>query len=150
MKISVHWHPPVHLKSIRKGVGYELDLEAVPACAGVYVFARTWGDGFEALYVGKANNIRSRLRQHLNNLRLMNHITSAALGKRVVITGAFEAKQGQRAASCLPLVERALIRHFLSEGHDLVNVHGRRLWQHQITMEGQPRRLVPKAMNVAR
>ena len=43
----------------------------VTAGAGVYIFGRRWGSQFEALYVGKASNIRSRAKGHLNNLRLL-------------------------------------------------------------------------------
>lgn len=33
----------------RSDVGYDIPLEKIPA-AGVYVFGRQWGNGFEALY----------------------------------------------------------------------------------------------------
>jgi len=57
------------------------------------------------------------------------------------------ARPGQKLGRCLPLIERALIRYFLSEGHDLVNVAGTRLRRHEITSSGkQLKRLIPKLM----
>jgi hypothetical protein len=35
------------------------------------------------------------------------------------------------------LIERALIRYFLSEGHDLVNKQGVRIRRHEITSAGK-------------
>lgn len=52
---------------------------------------------------------------------------------------------GQKKERCLPLIERALIRHFLSEGHDLVNVLETRLRQHKIKSKGA-QHVMPKLM----
>jgi len=72
------------------------------------VFARRWGGGFEALYVGKANNIRARVKQQLNNVRLMQHLKDARNGSRVVLAGEFVAHGRQSLPACLPLIEKAL------------------------------------------
>jgi hypothetical protein len=125
---------------------YVVELERLPQDAGVYVFGRKWGTGYEALYVGKANNIHTRVHGQLNNLRLMQHIRNAKLGDRVVIAGALVPRPGQKADRCLPILERTLIRHFLSEGHDLVNVHGTLLRQHEIESIRPPKYFVPKVM----
>jgi hypothetical protein len=134
----------------RQGQIYAVDLERLPTSAGVYVFARRWGSSFEALYVGKANNIRSRIPQQLNNVRLMQHIWNARSGARVVIIGEFIARGGQRLPISLPLIEKALIRHFLSEGHDLVNVQGTTLRQHEVLSENRPLAFVPGSIFLER
>jgi hypothetical protein len=134
----------------RQGQIYAVDLERLPIGAGVYVFARRWGSSFEALYVGKANNIRSRIPQQLNNVRLMQHIWNARNGGRVVIVGEFIARGGQRLPVSLPLIEKALIRHFLSEGHDLVNVQGTTLRQHEVLSENRPLAFVPGSIFLER
>jgi hypothetical protein len=122
------------------------ELDRVPVTSGVYVFARLWGNDVEALYVGKADNLRVRIRGQLNNVRLMQHLKSARTGSRVVIPGEFTGRPGQRGAVCLPLIERALIRHFLSEGHDLVNRQGTRLRQHTVVSSNRPFRFVPNSI----
>ena len=145
MNIEVAWSPPIPMKRARS-VGYTVDLIRVPEASGVYVFGRRWGESFEALYVGKALDIRSRINGQLNNLRLMSHIREAKIGNRVVVAGVIQTKGGQRIEKCLTLVEKALIRYFLSEGDDLVNVQGTLLRRHVISSTQTPRWLVPREM----
>lgn len=147
VELSVVWSRPIPMKIARdRGLIYTTDLDRIPNVSGVYVFGRVFGENFEALYVGKADRLRGRVKQHLNNLRLMRHLEDAQIGKRVVIVGRFEAKPGQRANVCLPLIEKALIRHFLAEGHDLVNEQGTRRRQHEIISSRRPMRFVPSTM----
>ena len=90
-----------------------------------------------------------RLHQ-LNNLRLMTHIREAKVGNRVVIAGSVNTKPGQQIEKCLTLVERSLIRYFLSEGDDLVNVQGTLLRRHEIESTHTPKWLVPRTMYIDR
>jgi hypothetical protein len=148
MNLHVEWGRAIQLKDASKdNMIYGLDLGKVPQGAGVYIFGRRWGAQFEALYVGKAGNIRSRVKGHLNNLRLMQHLHNAKSGKRIVLAGTLLTKRGQTLPKSLALAERALIRYFLSEGHDLVNKQGTRLRRHELTSSGQhPKRFFPKLM----
>ena len=135
----------------REGLVYTVDLEKLPAEPGVYIFGRQHGTRFEALYVGKANIIRGRVRRQLNNLRLMQHLRNARTGKRIVLAGSVVTRPGQRIEKILPLVERTLIRYFLSEGHDLVNIQGTRLRQHEVTSSGgHPKHFIPSPMYLER
>lgn len=145
MNIEVVWSQPIPMKRTRSA-GYSVDLVRVPEASGVYVYGRRWGEGFEALYVGKALDIRSRINSQLNNLRLMSHVREAKAGNRVVVAGVIQTKGGQRIEKCLTLVEGALIRYYLSEGDDLVNVHGTLLRRHVISSSQTPRWLVPREM----
>jgi hypothetical protein len=150
MKLHVEWGRPLLLKDATKdNMIYGLDLSKVPRGAGVYIFGRRWGSQFEALYVGKAGIIRSRVKGHLNNLRLMQHLRNAKTGKRLVLAGKLVTKPGQKLAKCLVLSERALIRYFLSEGHDLVNKQGTRLRRHEVQSSGShPKRFFPQVMHL--
>lgn len=124
---------------------YACDLERLPEDAGVYVFGRRFGKKFEALYVGKAKTIRKRVKTQLQNVKLMMHIKGAKNGRRILLAGRFRGAPGQQEAKCLLLIERAMIRYFLSEAHDLVNVQGARLRQHSILSEGA-KRIIPAEM----
>tara|TARA_B100000315_G_C14539513_1_gene570149 strand:- start:493 stop:963 length:471 start_codon:yes stop_codon:yes gene_type:complete len=152
MKLHVEWNRLVQLKDAQwKNLIYEIDLEKLPRSPGVYVFGRKWGNSFEALYIGKAKDIRIRVRSQLNNLSLMQHIRHAKSGSRVLLAGQFISKPGQKEAKCLGLIERSFIRHFLSEGHDLVNIQGTQLRQHEIKSVGKyPKKLIPKLMYLER
>ena len=57
-----------------------------------------------------------------------------------------ETRPGLQSRRVMTLVERALIRHFLSEGHDLVNVSGTTLRRHELVSTHQPMRFVPPVM----
>ena len=67
-------------------------------------------------------------------------------GGRFVLAGRLVMKPGQQLEKCLPLVERVLIRHFLSEGHDLVNIQGTHLSRHEVVSRNRPLRFAPSPM----
>jgi hypothetical protein len=153
MKLYLKWENAVPLKDgSQQNFIYLPDQTRLPKAVGIYVFGRRQKNGgFEALYVGKANNIRGRVWGHRNNLPLMMHLKNAKQGQRVVRVGIFKPRPGQKANKCLPLIERALIRYFLSEGHDLVNKAGTRLRRHEIASDGKhPNQFIPKLMFVDR
>ena len=111
------------------------------------MFGRRWGKNIEALYVGKAKNIRGRVKVQFNNLRLMQHLKRAKTGKRVLLFGKAITKPGQKIDKVVSLLERALIRYFLSEGHDLVNRQGVRIRRHEVNSDGyQPKKFIPRLM----
>jgi hypothetical protein len=145
MNLQVEWNPPLAMRRVRS-LTYKLDLEKIPDVAGVYVFGRRWGNSFEALYVGKARNVHARVKGQLNNLRLMSHIRDAKAGNRIVMVGSIITRPGQQIDKCLTLVEHSLIRNFLSEGDDLVNVQGTQLRRHEIASVKTPRWFVRNKM----
>jgi hypothetical protein len=150
MKLKLEWEHQVPLvRTSRQQLGYTVALEKVPEAAGIYIFGRKFGKKVEALYVGKAANIRRRIKGHFNNLRLMNHLHDARMGRRVLLVARFVSGPGQNAEKCLRILERALIRYFLSEGHDLVNKQGTRLHRHEVESSGS-KRVVPSLMFVDR
>lgn len=152
MKLRVEWSAPLRLIDARAdNMIYGTDLSKVVALPGVYILGRRYGKQFEALYVGKASRIRVRVRTQLNNLSLMQHLYNAKAGKRVLIAGRLLTKKGQQLEKSLVLAERALIRYFLSEGHDLVNKAGTRIRRHQLESIGRhPKRYFPKLMYLER
>src|SRR5438552_3295157 len=130
---------------------YIVDLNKLPQVPGLYILGRRWGKEFEALYVGKAGGIRGRVKKQLNNLRLMQHLRNARGGTRVVIAGKILTKPGQQLDKTLLTTERALIRHFLSAGDDLVNKQGTRLRRHEVHSSGKhPKKLIPRVMYLER
>jgi hypothetical protein len=149
MDLHLRWVKPLPLSDgKRDGLIYTADIDDVPETGGVYVFGRAYGSNFEALYVGKSDNVRGRIYHQLNNVRLMQHLKQARSGARYLLAGVFEARPGQQEDRSLRIIERALIRHFLSEGHDLVNKQGARLRQHSVKSRNRPNWFVPKCMFV--
>lgn len=138
MKLKISWSKSIPLKKAEKeGYIYSIDLKKIPEVPGIYIFARHYGHSFEALYVGKSIKLRGRVNGHLNNLKLMKHLENAKTGKRVLITGKPITRPGQKFEKVLKTLERTFIRHFLAEGHDIVNELGVRISRHEIISEGQ-------------
>jgi hypothetical protein len=148
MKLEIEWDKPTQLrKSSDQSLIYEVNLTRIKTKSGIYIFARKWGKSYEALYVGQSKNIPSRVKGHLNNLKLMRHVENAKNGDRVLIVGRPVTKKGQQITSVLRNLEKALIRHFLSEAHDLVNKQGMQIRRHEIkSSEGIPKAFVPSLM----
>ena len=152
MILNYEWGRPLLLRDGSKdNLIYTTTIEKLPTASGIYVFGRRYGRSFEALYVGQATNIRGRVNSQFNNLRLMQHLRNAKTGKRIVLTGRFHAKPGQKLKKCMDLAELALIRHFLSEGNDLVNKQGVRLRRHEVESSGPyPKRYFPRTIYLQR
>src|ERR1700694_245668 len=116
MDLYLDWWEPIDLTWSKRTGQYELDFDEVPETAGVYIFGRGHGEAIEALYVGLATNLRLRIKQQLNNHRLMRHVERAQTGPRGAITAEWHPRPGQTSKKSLPLVvERSLIRHFVLE-----------------------------------
>jgi hypothetical protein len=153
MQLSLEWSNAIPLIDGRKqNLIYVLDWKRLPDSPGVYVFGRQRRNGgFEALYVGRAANIRSRVWSHRNNLRLMVGLEKAKQGKLLVRAGVLKMRDGPKLKRSLPIIERALIRYFLSEGHGLVNKAGTLLRRHEISSVGKhPNQFIPRLMFVDR
>lgn len=152
MKIRIDWTQPISLRrTLQADVGYLVDLNKIPTEAGVYVFGRKYGRCFEALYVGQSRNMRRRVKGHLNSLNLMKSLRDAKNGSRVLYAGKIMTRPGQRLEKIMNITERALMRHFLAEGHDLVNKQGMRLRRHEISADGRhPQGFISRCMFVER
>ena len=148
MELNLQWQRKLPLKKSKfENLIYECDLPKIPVHSGIYVVGRTFGRSFEALYVGQALNLRSRIKGQLNNLGLMKNVQNAAAGNRHVLVGVFLPKPAQNRAKCLSILESALIRHYMSEGHDLFNKQGKKIKSHAVNSIGA-KTLVPKRILV--
>jgi hypothetical protein len=146
MELSLSWLKPIKLQYSDEA-GYHLDdMDRVPETPGIYLFGRQHGESVEALYVGKANSLRARLKSQFNNNKLMRHVENARAGRRTLTLAEFKAKRGQQQTPCLLQIETALIRYFLYKGDDLVNKQGTRLWRNTIVSDHRPNWIVPQTI----
>ncbi|MBE0507577.1 MAG: GIY-YIG nuclease family protein [Marinospirillum sp.] len=138
MELSIRWLVPKDLVSAEdEGMIYAAtDFDTFPADPGVYIFARRYGDTIEPLYVGKAKNIKKRIAQQLNNVKLMKSVEIAKNGQRVVLIGVFEKKPNQDIDKALKIIESALIEHCLSWGYDILNHQGTKRPVHNLQFSG--------------
>jgi hypothetical protein len=138
MNLTVHWHKPVALKAGKDWLIYDCDLDAIPEAPGVYVFGRLFGADLGPVYIGRADNIRKRVEQHLHgNVKLMNVLKAHTKnGNRVVVAGEWLSSPGQQQNRALPVIEAALIKHALAEGYSIFNNKGAKEPAHTINRSG--------------
>jgi hypothetical protein len=137
--LEIFWHGPVHLREARahEDLIYACDhMDAIPSLPGVYIFGRLFGDNVDPIYIGRATDLRRRIKQHIDTVRLMRAIKRRPNGARVVLIGQWRAKKGQQEDRALPLLEAALIKFALAEGYELVNDKGTKTAVHTISMTG--------------
>src|SRR5260370_38302442 len=123
MQIAVDWTRPFSLKEDHELIYSDAILEDIEEGAGVYVFARKYGSTITPLYVGQALNLHGRIKQQLNNVKLMRQVQNwNKNGARVLLLGYVKRHGRQDIAKVLHIVERPLIKHGLAGGHPLVNI----------------------------
>lgn len=127
-------------------------LERLSGEPGVYVFARKHGRSIAPLYIGQARKLRSRIEGQLNNLRLMVGVKNAQAGRRILLVGRLTLHRGQRKKKVMDIVESALIKRALAEGHDLLNQQGTKTKVHIIRSKGNSssRQIAPLTILVER
>jgi hypothetical protein len=152
MIFTLEWSRIIRLRDASKqNMIYAVALDKVPSVRGIYIFGRRFGGSFEALYVGQAKNIRGRVKSQLNNVRLMQSLKNAKAGRRILLTGRLKGQRGRSRVKALDLVERAFIRHFLSEGAELVNRQGVKIKRHEVISSGRhPKRYFPNLIYLER
>lgn len=137
MKIKIEWTAPVTLQKDPSLIYNTAVIDDIHDAPGVYVFARRYGNSITPLYIGKASNLRTRIKQQLNNLKLMLQIQSwNKNGARVLLLGYLHTHGSQDEGKALDIVEKALIEHGLAEGHPLVNIQGTRKQVHTLSFTG--------------
>jgi hypothetical protein len=152
LNIEAIWSRPIKLKLARYGAIYECDEpDKIPTGPGVYIFGREHGDAAAPLYIGKALNLRRRIEQQLNSVKLMKGILEAQTGGRFVIYCEPQLRPGQRAVRVITILERALIGHALSVDFELLQKQGTKTPNHTIRFLGNRTSLdlAPRRMRVA-
>lgn len=152
LNIDARWSQPIDLRLAKAGAIYECEkLQEIPSEAGIYIFGRCHGESRTPLYIGKALNLRRRIEQQLNSVRLMTGIKEAQNGSRFLIYCVPQIKRGQRVAQVVKLLEDALIAHALAFDHELLQKQGTKRPNHTIKFSGNrvSEALAPRHMRVS-
>ncbi|ONN55984.1 hypothetical protein AC057_11970 [Acinetobacter genomosp. 33YU] len=121
MNVELDWYEPIELGSsstLKENVK-NFDLSLLPEITGVYIFYREYGDYQEALYVGKSENIRTRMKAHFNSIKLIDGLVETPKGKKKLIFA--EVKTRSDLAKALAQAEKGLINQLDDEKHPLLN-----------------------------
>jgi hypothetical protein len=153
LNFTAHWEQPVQLvDGAKHGLIYYVDdIEGLPTSPGAYVFARVHGDNAYPLYVGETTNIRSRLKSHFkSSVKLMTSIKGAPTGKRIFLYCTIKTSSEKKRDAMIVLLQRAIIEHALSEGHELFNKQGTKIKAHTISFTGNrtSEQITPRTMYV--
>ena len=88
MRIQLLWNTPIILGSsttLRETMK-NFDLKELPTSAGIYMFYRQMKNGSqEVLYVGQTTNIRSRVKDHFNSLKLVEWLEDTQQGSKMLV-----------------------------------------------------------------
>lgn len=144
MKIGIDWQEPVQVTSHKHLLFNKYDIPAaIEEKPGVYFFSRVHGNTVEPFYIGRAINIRARLKVHFGSakitevLREVEEIKTVKKGKRFFSYGYLMPSKGKRDVDAvLALTERYLIRQALADGFTLLNNHGTKFKTHDISFTG--------------
>ncbi|MDQ9027578.1 GIY-YIG nuclease family protein [Acinetobacter nosocomialis] len=121
MKIELDWYEPIELGSsstLKENVK-NFDFSLLPEISGVYIFYREYGNYQEALYVGKSENIRTRMKAHFNSMKLIDGLIDTPKGQKKLIFA--EVKSRSDLAKALAQAEKGLINQLDDEKHPLLN-----------------------------
>ncbi|MEG0344688.1 MAG: GIY-YIG nuclease family protein [Acinetobacter sp.] len=121
MKIELNWLESIELGSsstLRENIK-NLDLKCIPDIAGVYIFYREYAGKQYALYVGKSENIRTRMKSHFNSLSLIEGLEKTPQGAKKLIFA--EVKTRSDLGRALNQAEKGLIQYYIAKGHPLLN-----------------------------
>jgi hypothetical protein len=100
MKIYVTWQTPIPLDGPARDLCDSFDMDLLPSEPAIYIFARRFGPQVRAVYVGKAGVLRVRIRNQLNNNRLMRALDEAPNGARVLIYGTLSMERAPEYVEC--------------------------------------------------
>lgn len=119
--VELNWYEPMELGSsstLKENVK-NFDFLLLPEIAGVYIFYREYGNYQEALYVGKSENIRKRMKAHFNSMKLIDGLIDTPKGQKKLIFA--EVKTRSDLAKALAQAEKGLINQLDDEKHPLLN-----------------------------
>jgi hypothetical protein len=128
-----------------------MDLEVIPADAGAYVFGRLYNGSVSPICIGEMANLRKRAGEQLKSLPCMRALEKAKSGERVFMLRTVKAGAHDKAKKHIKIIEKALILHAQSEGHELLNLQATKLSFDEIQFTGNrasesfaPRRMLIK------
>jgi hypothetical protein len=152
LNIEAAWCRPIKLRLARSGAIYDSDrINHIPSDPGIYIFYREHGTAKAPLYIGRALNLRRRIEQQLDSVRLMTGIRDAQRGTRFLVYCVPRLKRGQKARRVIRILENALIAHALAADYELLQKQGTKTPNHTIHFKGNrtSEAIAPRHMRLA-
>lgn len=153
MQIRIEWQKPVQLTFNNRII---VNADALPieieSGAGVYFFARWYGERKDPFYIGQSTDICSRLKQHLKSQVIADVLRAIIVPNidlkkelSIFIMDISEVeglkKQGRAWIFCLDIVERQMIRQAVQLKFRILNQRMTTIDTHEIVFDGSPESL---------
>ncbi|WP_437891303.1 hypothetical protein [Phytobacter sp. V91] len=144
---ELYWHEPINLVDIDYNRKHELICQ-IPETYGIYIFHRRYAEFGEALYIGKASNLKRRISQELNAKELIEHIKEAKKGTKLLSFAELQAHGNCNKDKCIDDIESALIEISMYRGDHLFNTKKTKVYLQEITLIGEKPSFLEKKLYV--
>ncbi len=81
--VELFWHKAINLVDVDYNRKHEL-ISNIPNSYGIYIFHRRFGEYGEALYIGKASNLKRRIYQELDARGIIEHVKNSKKGMKLL------------------------------------------------------------------
>jgi len=145
--IKVKWKKPILLeKHPTKHIPFWIqDWNRIPAAPGIYIFSKRFGDKITPVYIGKAKNLRNRIKQQLkSNVPLVTAMQKSGLGSKFVMIAEHIGRPGLPSMKAITIVEKAFIYEAINHGFELANIQMKEIKEIEIISEGYSKHRLPK------
>ncbi|QIZ47706.1 hypothetical protein DWV07_12925 [Dickeya zeae] len=133
---ELYWHEPINLVEINYNRKHEL-IYQIPESYGIYIFHRRYAEFGEALYIGKASNLRRRISQELNAKELIEHVRDAKRGAKLLSFAEIKMHGNCNKDKCIDDIESALIELSMNRGDHLFNTKKTKVHLQEVTSLGE-------------
>ena len=107
---NLYWHEPINLVEINYSRKHDLILH------------RRYAEFGEALYIGKASNLKRRISQELNARELIEHVKEAKKGAKFLSFAEIQAHGNCNKDKYIDDIESTLIEISMNRGDNIFNI----------------------------
>jgi hypothetical protein len=150
MVINATWSKPKKLENGKKhNLIYFVNSDKIPEVPRCYKFYTNFGGSISIHYIGRGNNLKSRVETQLNNARLMIGIKNSMIGKKYIMYCTIEGGNKTQIDKSVSL-EKQMIKFATLEGHELINKIGTKLKFDTVNFTGNAssRKVFKSKMNI--
>lgn len=144
---NLYWHEPINLVEINYSRKHDLILQ-IPETYGIYIFHRRYAEFGEALYIGKASNLKRRISQELNARELIEHVKEAKKGAKFLSFAEIQAHGNCNKDKYIDDIESTLIEISMNRGDNLFNTKKTKVHLHEVMSSGKKPIFIEKKLYV--
>jgi len=146
MKLHFEWQAPLMLAKNKKIIVTDEGLKKILDIPGVYFFARKFGATSQPFYIGETLNLRSRLKNHLSTVKIVDILRGMKVrdapeisnGHRLFHFAYLDAKKNKsNTKKALRIAQKFMIREAIAANLPLLNSKLTVIKTHSLTFSGK-------------